>query len=119
MDILSPAFQQSQCDIAVATLFFHHFTDNQLVGILRRLHNQVRLGIVINDLHRHPLAYYAIKLLTKFFSKSTMVKYDAPLSVLRGFSKKELVRILEQAGITHYTIKWKWAFRWQVVVRKK
>ena len=118
MDILSDEFKRETCDVAVATLFFHHFTDLQLVSILTNLHNQVRVGIVINDLHRHPLAYYSIRLLTWLFSKSSMVKYDAPLSVLRGFSKKELINILERAGIENYTVKWKWAFRWQVIIGK-
>lgn len=79
---------------------------------------QVNLGIVINDLHRHPFAYHSIKILTRLFSKSSMVKYDAPLSVQRAFTKKELVRLMENAGIEHYKIKWKWAFRWQIVIMK-
>jgi SAM-dependent methyltransferase len=116
VDIFSEEFKQLKCDIAIATLFFHHFTQEQLVGIFSQLKNQAKLGIVVNDLHRHPLAYYSIKLLTTLFSKSAMVKYDAPLSVLRGFSKAELISILEKAGMQNYKIKWKWAFRWQVIM---
>jgi hypothetical protein len=75
------------------------------------------VGIVVNDLHRHWLAYHAIKILTRLFSKSAMVKYDAPLSVLRGFTRGELADILKKAGIVQYTLKWKWAFRWQIIIR--
>ena len=75
------------------------------------------LGFYINDLHRHPLAYYFIKSATKIFSRSYLVKNDAPLSVLRGFRKKEWREILQNAGIMNYTIKWKWAFRHLVVVK--
>jgi hypothetical protein len=46
-----------------------------------------------------------------------MVKYDAPLSVLRAFRKKELIGILQAAGITRYTLRWMWAFRWQIIVQ--
>jgi hypothetical protein len=99
-----------------ATLFFHHFTTKQLIDIFTLLKEQAKLGIVINDLHRHWLAYYSIKFLTKLFSKSSMVKYDAPLSVLRGFRKKELIEILQKAGVENYSLKWKWAFRWQLVI---
>jgi 2-polyprenyl-3-methyl-5-hydroxy-6-metoxy-1,4-benzoquinol methylase len=116
-NILSGEFRQETYDIAIATLFFHHFSDEQLVQIFSQLKKQARLGIVINDLHRHPLAYYSIKLLTRLFSKSSMVKFDAPLSVLRGFSRKELQFILLLAGITDYTLTWKWAFRWQVIIK--
>ena len=51
-------------------------------------------GFFINDLHRHPLAYHSIRILTSLFSKSYLVKNDAPLSVLRGFKKKELEDLL-------------------------
>lgn len=119
VDIFSDVFRQKTCDIAIATLFLHHFSQQQLVQIFSSLKNQSRIGIVVNDLHRHPLAYYSIKVLTRLFSKSAMVKFDAPLSVLRGFSRKELKEILHQAGIANYTLRWLWAFRWQVVIRTK
>ena len=117
-NILSEEFQSKTFDIAIATLFFHHFTSEQLADIIKRLYSQSRIGIVINDLHRHPLAFYSIKLLTKLFSKSAMVKFDAPLSVLRGFSRKEMIEILEKAGIKNYSLNWRWAFRWKVVIQK-
>ena len=116
MDILSDDFRRESCDVAIATLFFHHFSDSQLVEIFSHLKKQARMGIVINDLHRHPLAYHSIKLLTKLFSKSEMVKNDGPLSVLRGFSRQELISILKQAGIENYSLTWKWAFRWQIII---
>lgn len=116
LNIFSKEFQQRKFDIVLATLFFHHFNDEQLIAFFKQLKDQVRIGIVINDIHRHPLAYHSIRLLTKFFSKSSMVKYDAPLSVLRAFKKKELINILQKAGIENYSLKWKWAFRWQVII---
>jgi hypothetical protein len=102
--------------VAIATLFFHHFTAEQLSAVLKQLHTQVRVGIIINDLHRHPLAYYSIKWLTQLFSRSAMVKFDAPLSVLRGFSRSEWELILTKAGIRKYTLRWRWAFRWQIII---
>ncbi|MGZ5255480.1 MAG: methyltransferase domain-containing protein, partial [Flavitalea sp.] len=61
---------------------------------------------------------YAIKIITAIFSKSYLVKNDAPLSVLRGFKKTELISALKQAGINDASIEWKWAFRWLVVFDK-
>ena len=115
-NIFSKEFQQTKFDVILATLFFHHFDNEQLVEVFSQLKRQAKIGVVINDIHRHPLAYYSIKLLTKFFSKSSMVKYDAPLSVLRAFKKQELIDIVTKAGIKNYSIKWKWAFRWQVII---
>jgi hypothetical protein len=116
VNILSPDFQNRKFDIVIGTLFYHHFTDEQLIAFFSHLKKQAGIGFLINDIHRHSLAYYSIKLLTTIFSRSSMVKYDAPLSVLRAFSRKELSNILRSAGIESFTIKWKWAFRWQVIV---
>jgi len=117
IDIFLPEFQSIHCDIVIGTLFFHHFDQTQLSTFFGELKKQVRIGIVINDIHRHPLAYYSIKILTSLFSKSAMVKFDAPLSVLRAFTKNELKEILDGATIKNYTIQWKWAFRWQAIIQ--
>ena len=115
-NIFQASFRSQRFDIINATLFLHHFTTDELIELLKALKKQARVGIVINDLHRHPLAYYSIKVLTSIFSKSTMVKFDAPLSVLRGFKKKEWIEILDKAGITNYSLTWRWAFRWQLII---
>lgn len=116
VNIFSDDFRNKNFDIVTGTLFFHHFTDAQLIDFFRQLKKQVRLGIIINDIHRHWFAYYSIKWLTQIFSKSTMVKNDAPVSVMRAFKKNELKNILFQAQILNYSIKWMWAFRWQVII---
>lgn len=117
LDVFSNEFRQEGFDIVFATLFFHHFTRAQLIDLFTHLNSTTRCGIVINDLHRHPLAYYSIKFLTKMFSKSSMVINDAPLSVHRGFTRSELKEILRAAGITTYSLTWKWAFRWQLIIQ--
>jgi hypothetical protein len=104
-------------DILFSSLFCHHFTEEQLTDMFRWMRARSAIGFFINDLHRHPLAYYAIRILTVLFSRSYLVKNDAPLSVLKGFKRKELKTILEKAGISHYTIRRQWAFRWLVIVR--
>ena len=73
--------------------------------------------MIISDLHRHWLAYHGIKFLTRWFSKSTMVQNDGPLSVMRGFRRKEWIQIFKDSDITNYKIRWKWAFRWQIIIK--
>ena len=114
-DIFSEEFKERQFDIIICTLFTHHFHENDLTRIFKQFKGQAKLGVVINDLHRHWLAYYSIKLLTQLFSKSEMVKYDGPLSVKRAFTRNELKSILQNAEISSYQLAWKWAFRWQLV----
>ena len=116
LNIFSNEFQSQTIDIVIATLFLHHFSNEVLIQFFASLKKQAKIGIIINDIHRHPLAYYSIKWLTSLFSKSSMVKFDAPLSVLRAFARSELKAILEKAEIKNYELKWKWAFRWQLVI---
>ena len=116
LNIFSDDFKSRKFDVVTATLFFHHFSDDQLIQFFKALRKQVSRGLVINDIHRHWFAYYAIRMLTKIFSKSPMVIHDGPVSVLRAFKRAELKRILTKAGFDRFTIKWRWAFRWQVVV---
>ena len=115
LNIFSDEFQSQRYDIVIGTLFYHHFSNEQLVEFLNHLNRQVAIGFIINDIHRHWLAYYSIKLLTQAFSRSNMVKYDAPLSVLRAFKEHELRKILEASATRSVIIRWKWAFRWQVI----
>ncbi|QKG59013.1 methyltransferase domain-containing protein [Hymenobacter sp. BRD128] len=115
-DIFSPEFAAQQYEVLTASLFCHHFTDAELVALLRSWHQQARLAVIINDLHRHPLAYYSIKYLTRLLGGSRLVQHDAPLSVARAFSRQDWVRLLAEAGITQYALRWCWAFRWQVVI---
>jgi 2-polyprenyl-3-methyl-5-hydroxy-6-metoxy-1,4-benzoquinol methylase len=109
---------EQQPDIIFSSLFCHHFNDNELIEMMQWIYKHCKYGFFINDLHRHSLAYYSIKFLTKAFSKSYMVKNDAPLSVKRGLKKNEWKRIFAEAGIKNYQIKWKWAFRWLVICYK-
>lgn len=101
-------------DIIISSLFCHHLKDEQLVGYLRLISDNAKVGFVINDLHRHFLAYYSIKWLTALFSKSYLVKNDAPLSVWRGFSRKEWEDYFAKAGLPTPNLQWKWAFRWLI-----
>lgn len=102
-------------DIIHACLFCHHLSELQLIELIKFALNRKAI-LVINDLERHIFAYYAIKTLTTLFSKSYLVKNDAPLSVARGFKKKEWLNIINEAGATHFSVKNKWAFRHEIII---
>lgn len=105
-------------DIIFSSLFCHHFTNEQLVKNLQWLQQNSRKGFFINDLHRHWLAYYMIKYITRFFSKSYLVKNDACISVARSFRKKDWCQLFSEAGIINYSIRWQWAFRYLVICKQ-
>ncbi len=110
-------FGNYQPDIIFSSLFCHHFSEAELVTMLQWMKANAASGFFINDLQRHPLAWFSIKWITSLFSKSYLVKNDAPLSVVRGFKKKEWIAIFKTAGISNFSIKWKWAFRYLIICR--
>lgn len=116
MDILSNEFSASTSDVVIATLFFHHFSNEEITTILNRVVNKNRIGVIINDLHRSSAAYYLFKLICNFIS-NPMVRNDGAISVLRGFKKNELINISKKLNNTVSTIHWRWAFRYQWIIK--
>jgi len=106
-----------EVDLVHCSLFLHHLKEEEIISLIRFCLNN-KFILIINDLHRHWLAYYSIKVLTYLFSKSYLVKNDAPLSVLRGFKKSELIDIIKKSGVENYSIKWSWAFRYKIIIYK-
>jgi SAM-dependent methyltransferase len=98
-----------------ASLFCHHLTESEIIELIR-FAGEHRADLVINDLERHWLAYYAIKLLTRLFSTSYLVRHDAPLSVLRGFTTAEWKALIGLSGASRYSITKKWAFRHEIII---
>lgn len=109
-------FRRRSVDIIHTSLFLHHFSANQISLLLEGFKEIASRAIIINDLRRNILAFIGIKILTLLFSRSDMVKNDGPLSVKRGFIYTELENIIAAMGFSHYIIRKKWAFRWQVVI---
>ena len=105
-------------DIIFSSLFCHHFSNEEIVKMLHWKKEQSTVGFFINDLQRHPLAYHSIRLITKWLSSSYLVQNDAPISVTRGFSRKDWSAILDTAALGGSSaIHWRWAFRWLILHR--
>lgn len=103
-------------DLTTCSLFCHHFTDEELVEIFKNIQTFTTGYFIINDLHRHWLAYYSIKYLTQWFSRSYLVVNDAPLSVRRAFTRSELQKLTQQV-FGQVDIHWVFAFRWSVIAK--
>ena len=117
-DVFSEPFSQLNYDIVLCTLTLHHFKNNQIDYLLQLFYKQARIGIVINDLHRNIIAYRAFQLICFFFRLNRMSREDGLISILRGFKKQELIDFSERNQFKNYTIHWKWAFRYQWIIKK-
>jgi len=117
IDVFSETFDNLKYDVVLTTLFLHHFKEKELISFLKPVVKKAKQGIVVNDLHRHKLAYYLFRLLCITIKNKTIIE-DGLTSVLRGFKRQELVDISNQLDI-NYQIRWKWAFRFQWILKQK
>ena len=116
IDIFSEDFKKQSYDIVLCTLFLHHFKNNELISFLKMAIERATIGVVVNDLHRHKLAYYLFKLIG-LFVKNKMIREDGLTSILRAFKKKDLENISKQIKV-YFSIQWKWAFRYLWILKK-
>lgn len=117
MDVFQPAFQELQYDIALCTLTLHHFKEIEIRKLLAGIKESAKIGIVINDLQRSALAYRLFQIVCLVFKLNDMSREDGLVSILRGFKKEELVAFSKQLQLNNFTIQWKWAFRYQWIIK--
>jgi 2-polyprenyl-3-methyl-5-hydroxy-6-metoxy-1,4-benzoquinol methylase len=105
------------CDIVLCTLTLHHFTDQEIIGLLQRFKLAAFLGFVINDLQRSAVAYYLFQALCFIFRLNYMSREDGLVSILRGFKREDLLSYAKKLNLKNSLIRWKWAFRYQWIVK--
>lgn len=106
-------------DCAVASMCFHHFSNEQILTLLRRLRGFVINGVLINDLRRSPWASGGARLLLAVTGAQPRVRHDALLSIRRGFKTSELESVLRQldgVAVSVKSVRW---FRIAAVIQFK
>jgi hypothetical protein len=103
-------------DLVISALFAHHLDDEELVRFLRWMESRARLGWLINDLHRHVLAYRVARWTPGLLRMSRLVRHDAAISVARAFETRDWQLFLDQAdlGEPPPTVTWHFPFRYAV-----
>src|SRR5690554_4781985 len=118
IDVFTEENLVPNCDIALCTLFLHHFDDEEVIDLIKKLMEKTRLGWVINDLHRSSIAFNLFKFISFFFIKSDTAKYDGLVSIAKGFKKRELINISRAIPNQRSEIRWRWAFRYQWILKR-
>lgn len=110
------SYSPNSFDIVTSTLMCHHLKDDQLIDFLKKSYQIATKTIIINDLHRHWLAYVSFALIAKPLFCNRLIFHDGLLSIKRGFKKPDWIYYLKAAGIPleYCSITWHWAFRWVV-----
>lgn len=117
-DALELNYPSKSYDVVTTTLVCHHMNDGQLIDFLRRAATVARQAVIINDLHRHPIAYGAYGIIAPLLFNNRLITHDGLISIKRGFTKDEWIQYLKDAGFDRqqWSIAWKWAFRWTILI---
>lgn len=110
--------EDEKYDVVHASLVMHHFPGREAVEALDKMYRLSRYGVVVNDLQRHPVPWLGLRLGLPLFTSNRLVRNDGPLSVLRGFTRRELLRTARAAGVPSPSVAWEFPFRWLMVCPK-
>lgn len=111
-DALRLPFATDAFDLAVCTLTLHHFFGHEALAVVQELARVARLRILVNDLERHVLNYLAARVLAlTLWRRSPLTRHDGPLSVRRSFTRGELRRLGEEAGLDEVVVRRHFPFR--------
>jgi 2-polyprenyl-3-methyl-5-hydroxy-6-metoxy-1,4-benzoquinol methylase len=102
-----------QPDFIISSLVAHHMDDDALVAFIRWMAVAATRGWLINDLHRHIVAWAGFRALAGVLGWHPIVAHDGALSVRRAFSRADWTRLLGAAGVAAQ-VRWHMPFRWTV-----
>ena len=104
-------FTDNEFDYAICSLFTHHFSEPEVIKILRELARVSTRGIFVIDLERHPVAYYFYTTIGRLFLYNRLIREDGALSILRSFTQQELLNLAEDAELENITVTRRFPYR--------
>lgn len=104
-DALRLPFADRSIDLVTAVKFAHHFRGESLASLVEEMARVSRHRVLILDIRRHRLAYWGFLLWSLVLTRNRLVRHDGPLSVLRGFTRDEL--LIPASRLTG----WSWTVR--------
>ena len=100
-----------QPDFIISSLVAHHMDDDELARFIGWMEATAQRGWLINDLHRHWLAWAGYRALAAVLGWHRIVQHDGALSVRRAFVRADWAPLL---GGIPADIRWHLPFRWTV-----
>lgn len=116
-DVRRLPFRERSFDVVTASLFLHHFDDDELPDLLRTLYGLARRGLVISDLHRAAVPFLFGRVAFPLLFRSRVSVQDGLVSIRRGFLLAELAALFERAGVPT-TLRRVWPYRLLAVARR-
>lgn len=97
-DALNLPFVDGAFDIVTCSQALHHFGGEAAARLLAELARVARYAVVVNDLRRSYLGYWAARVLA-WGPVTRLGRHDGPLSVLRAYTPGEARELARRAAV--------------------
>lgn len=92
-------FRRGSFDYVFCSLFLHHFTDEQVIALLKGFGEVARTAVLVIDLERNPIPYYFIAWSRPLLGWDPVTVHDGAISVEAAFHRDELEELARRAGL--------------------
>jgi ubiquinone/menaquinone biosynthesis C-methylase UbiE len=111
-------FRDNAADAVTSSHFFHHFTPEENVDIVRESLRVARVGVAMTDTIRHAVPLLFTLMLRWLHLVGRITAFDAPASVRRGYTTSEVEEIARQSGASRVVVEDYVPFRWGMLLWK-
>ena len=112
-------FRSGSVDTVTSAHFFHHFSPEENVEILRESLRVARKAVAVNDTRRHIIPLLVTRLLAALHLVGRITRFDAPASVRQGYTLEEARAIAGRTGAARSDVIRLFPYRMGIVLWKK
>jgi SAM-dependent methyltransferase len=116
-DAFALPFADGSFDFVMCSSFLHHFSNGDVVVLLREMHRIARRSVIVLDLERHPFAWFFLPLSRGLLRWGELTVHDGCASVEAAFRPSELESIAMALAPAKVALRrhWPW-FRLSLVL---
>ena len=96
-DAFALPLPEAAVDFVVSTLFFHHFSPEENVRLLRELARVARKGVAMLDVRRHLLPLLFVAIAGRLTFETDVSVHDGQASVRQAYTAREAQEIAQRA----------------------
>ena len=117
-DALALPLPPGNVDYVISSLFLHHLNPDEVVQLLQQAYRLARRAVIMSDLVRGRLPYFAFRLIQPLFARNYLTRHDGALSVRRAYTPAELLALADRTGLPATRVYSHFPWRMTLVIEK-